>query len=91
MSGQPYKKVTDIEKFRNEYLEALNMRQQLNDTVHQAVKNYKATGALPAVSQMKDTRTTSEILADTEKLKRDLAGTLAKVSEIGRASCRERV
>ena len=81
-SGQPYKKFTDIEKYRNEYIEDLNRRAQLDDLVHQAVKNYNATGSLPAVSQMKDTRTTSEILADTEKLKRDLAGTLAKVSDL---------
>jgi len=81
-SGQPYKKFTDVEKYRNQYIEALNMRQELDNIVHQAVKNYKDTGAIPAVSQMKDTRTTSEILADTEKLKRDLAGTLAKVSSL---------
>ena len=82
MSGQPYKKRTDIDKYRNEYLDALNLRSQLDTTVHQAVKNYKATGALPAVSQMKDNRTTSEILADTEKLKSDIAGSLAKIADL---------
>jgi hypothetical protein len=82
MSGQPYKRITDVEKFRNQYLNNLNLRTQLDDTVHQAVKNYKATGALPAVSQMKDNRTTSEKLADTERLKVELAGSLAKVSSL---------
>lgn len=82
MSGQPYKKRTDVEKYRNQYLDALNLRGQLDKTVEQAVKNYKDTGALPAVSQMKDNRTTSDILADTEKLKIDIAGSLAKIADL---------
>jgi hypothetical protein len=82
MSGQPYKKISDIEKYRNQYIDALNLRATLDSTVQQAVKNYKETGALPAVSQMKDSRTTSEILADVEKLKRDIAGSLAKVGSL---------
>ena len=82
MSGQPYKKRTDVEKYRNQYLDALNLRGQLDKTVEQAVKNYKDTGALPAVSQMKDNRTTSDILADTEKLKIDIAGALAKIADL---------
>ena len=82
MSGQPYKKRTDVEKFRNQYVDALNLRGQLDKTVEQAVKNYKETGALPAVSQMKDNRTTADILADTEKLKIDVAGSLAKIADL---------
>ena len=82
MSGQPYKKRTDVEKFRNQYVDALNLRGQLDKTVEQAVKNYKETGALPAVSQMKDNRTTADILADTEKLKVDIAGSLAKIADL---------
>jgi hypothetical protein len=80
MSGQPYKKITDVNKFRNEYLDALNMRASIDDMNLQANKNYKATGSLPAVSQMKDSRTTSEILADTEKLKIDIMTALSKIS-----------
>jgi len=80
MSGQPYKKFTDVNKFRNEYLDALNIRASLDDMNLQANKNFKSTGSLPAVSQMKDTRTTSEILADTEKLKIDIVTALSKIS-----------
>ena len=80
MSGQPYKYYTDVEKYRNEYLDSLNLQSNINEMNHQANKNYKETGALPAVSQMKDNRTTSEILADTEKLKIDVVQSLSKIS-----------
>jgi len=80
MSGQPYKYYTDIEKYRNEYLDSLNLQTNINDMNLQANKTYKETGALPAVSQMKDNRTTSEILADTEKLKIDIIHSLSKIS-----------
>lgn len=80
MSGQPYKYYTDVEKYRNEYLDSLNLQTNINDMNLQANKTYKETGALPAVSQMKDSRTTSEILADTEKLKIDIIQSLSKIS-----------
>jgi len=80
MSGQPYKYYTDVEKYKNEYLDALNLRASIDDMNLQANKTYKETGTMPAVSQMKDSRSTSEILADTEKLKIDIVDTLAKVS-----------
>lgn len=80
MSGQPYKYYTDVEKYRNEYLDTLNLQTNINDMNLQANKTYKETGALPAVSQMKDSRTTSEILADTEKLKIDIISSLSTVS-----------
>jgi len=69
MSGQPYKYAADIAKFRQEYMDSLNLRTSIDDMNLQAVKAYKADGTLPAISQMKDTRTTSEILADIEKVK----------------------
>ena len=69
MSGQPYRYAKDVENFRNEYMETLGLRANLDNMNLQANKNYKETGALPPQSTMKDTRTTSEILADTEKLK----------------------
>lgn len=80
MSGQPYKYYTDVEKFRNEYMETLALQADINEMNLEANKTYKATGQLPAVSQMKDTRTTSEILADAEKLKNDLIKEIAKIS-----------
>ena len=72
MSGQPYRYASDVGKFRDEYMASLGLRTDLDDLNLQANKTYKQTGALPPVSQMKDNRTTSEILADTEKLKQGL-------------------
>jgi hypothetical protein len=72
MSGQPYRYASDVDKFRAEYMASLGLRTDLDDLNLQANKTYKETGALPPVSQMKDTRTTSEILADTEKLKQSI-------------------
>jgi hypothetical protein len=69
MSGQPYRYNKDVENFRNEYMDALNLISNINDMNLQANKNYKETGALPPQSSMKDNRTTAEILADVEKLK----------------------
>lgn len=76
MSGQPYRYSTDVDRFRNEYMDSLGLRADLDKMNLEANKTYKETGQLPPVSQMKDTRTTSEILADTEKLKADLLVTL---------------
>jgi hypothetical protein len=69
MSGQPYRYAKDVENFRNEYMESLGLRANIDNMNLQVNKNYKETGALPPQSSMKDMRTTSEILADTEKLK----------------------
>ena len=69
MSGQPYKYASDPVKFRAQYMESLKEQEEINDFNLQANKTYKATGQLPPASQMKDTRTTAEILADREKLK----------------------
>jgi hypothetical protein len=69
MSGQPYRYVKDVENFRNEYMEALNLRANIDDMNYQANKNYLETGALPPRSTMKDMRSTAEILMDVEKLK----------------------
>lgn len=77
MSGQPYRYVKDVENFRNEYMDALNLRANIDDMNFQANKIYKETGALPPKSTMKDMRTTSEILMDVEKLKRNIIGEFA--------------
>ena len=69
MSGQPYKYAKDVENFRNDYMQTLGLRANLDNMNLQANKNYKETGALPPQSSMKDNRTTAEILADVEKLK----------------------
>ena len=80
MSGQPYRYYTDPTKYRTMYMETMNLQADINAMNLEANKTYKETGQLPAVSQMKDQRTTSEILADGLKLKSDLVAALAKVS-----------
>ena len=82
MSGQPVQKHEDVNKYHNEYMETLGLQQSINDMNLQANKNYLLTGTLPAVSQMKDNRTTSEILADTEKLKAKIASAIATISNM---------
>jgi hypothetical protein len=74
MSGQPYRYVKDVENFRNEYMDALNLRANIDDMNYQANKNYLETGALPPRSTMKDMRSTAEILMDVEKLKINIIG-----------------
>jgi hypothetical protein len=74
MSGQPYRYVKDVENFRNEYMDALNLRANIDDMNYQANKNYLETGALPPRSTIKDMRSTSEILMDVEKLKINIIG-----------------
>jgi hypothetical protein len=80
MSGQPYKYSTDIERFRNDYLNSLNMRAEIDKMNLDANVVYKKTGNLPPITQMADNRTTDEILADVEKLKRELIGELAPIA-----------
>ena len=80
MSGQPYRYAKDIENFRDNYMEALGLRANLDDMNLQANKIYKATGSIPPKSTaMIDGRTTSEILMDTEKLKLSLYSELKPI------------
>ena len=79
MSGQPYRYAKDVQNFRNEYMETLGLRANIDDMNFQANKNYKASGVLPPQSSMKDTRTTPEILMDTEKLKLSIIADLAPI------------
>jgi len=69
MSGQPYVYASDPERFRAMYMENLNNVAQMDDLVLQAVKEYTQTGMIPPAAQLIDNRTTSEKLADIEKLK----------------------
>jgi hypothetical protein len=82
MSGQPVQKHEDVNKYYNQYIETLALQQSINDMNLQANKNYLLTGTMPAVSQMKDSRTTTEILADIEKLKSKIASTIATISNM---------
>lgn len=82
MSGQPYRYAKDVENFRQDYMESLGLRANLDDMNLQANKNYKETGALPPKSTMRDMRTTPEILADIEKLKLSLYAELKPVCSV---------
>ena len=81
MSGQPTKKPSDIQAFRNAYIETIGLQASLNAENLEANKVYKATGSLPAKSTIVDTRTTSEILADIEGMKISLITTLKPLFE----------
>ena len=85
MSGQPYKYASDVEDFRRDYMAALGMRANLDDANLQANKQFKDTGSLPPQSTIKDTRTTPEILADTEKLKLNLIAELKSMGILNSA------
>jgi len=81
MSGQPVKNAGQQNKFRNEYMETLNLQAEINDMNLQANKNYLMTGQLPTASQLIDTRTTTEKLEDVEKLKKDISDKLAPIAD----------
>ena len=83
MSGQPYRYASDPAIFRAEYMNTLSLQADINALNLDANKTYISTGQLPAISQMTDTRTTSEILADTEKLKVEL---IKDLKSLGNAS-----
>lgn len=80
MSGQPYRKATDIDKFRNQYMEALDLQAGINALNYEANMNFLQTGVLPPVSTMKDQRSVEDKLRDFEMLKQDISATIASVS-----------
>lgn len=80
MSGQPTNTISDVNRFKNEYLETLNLQADINDLNLQANKNYLKTGSLPPQSQLSDNRTTSEIMADTEKLRTYIISALKPIA-----------
>jgi len=80
MSGQPYKNEKDIVEKRNEYLESLELQTQINEMNLEANRVYKATGALPPVSLMQDTRTVEQKLLDFEGMKISIIKEIAVIS-----------
>lgn len=78
-SGQPYNKPIDILKAKNANLAYLNLRAQLDEQNYQANKLYKRTGQLP--TEMADTRTLAEKLADVQRLKLDLNKQLLEITD----------
>jgi len=81
MSGQPSNTQSDRNRFRNEYMENLDLEEENNDFNLQSNKTYLLTGQLPPSSQMIDTRTNSEKLADIEKMKLSIAADLKPIAE----------
>jgi len=79
MSGQPNRNPMDASKYREQYLANLNLQATLNDKNYQANNLYKKTGTTP--SQLTDTRTTAEKLADIERLKIDLRSQLSQIAD----------
>lgn len=81
MSGQPVQTASDQNRFRNEYIESLNLQEKINDMNLQANKTYLLTGQLPPQSQLQDTRTTAEKLKDVEMMKQNVAKDLSPIAE----------
>lgn len=84
MSGYPMNFPTDAAKLRQNYLSNLSLEANINDMNLQANKIFKKTGQTP--TQPTDNRTTSEKLADIERLKIDVRGELSKVADGEQAS-----
>jgi len=80
-TGQPVKVPSDRNKFNNEFMENLRLQIKLNDQNLQANRLYLSTGQLPPSTQMADTRSTAEKLADIEGLKRSIVADLSPVAE----------
>lgn len=79
MSGQPYKTKLDMTNARNAYLENLKLRVELDDKNYQANKLYTRTGQLPV--EMTDYRSTTEKIADVQRLKIDLNNKLLTITD----------
>ena len=80
-TGQPIKVPSDRNKYDNEFMENLRLQIKLNDANLQANRLYTSTGQLPASTQMADTRTVAEKLADVEGLKRSIVADLSPIAE----------
>ena len=80
MSGQPCQTEDDVNRHRNEYLEALELRADIDEMNLQANLVYKTTGQLPPVSQMPDNRTVEQKLKDYELLKNNIVKEIATIS-----------
>jgi len=80
MSSRTVKKPSDVIKAKQDYLDNLDLQVHLNKENEDANRIYKATGQLPPSTEMRDGRTTTEILADSEKLKINLIKDLEAVA-----------
>ena len=80
-TGQPIRVPSDRNKYDNEFMENLRLQIEINDHNLQANRLYQNTGQLPSGTQMYDSRTTSEKLADIEGLKRSIVSDLKPIAD----------
>jgi hypothetical protein len=80
-TGQPIKFPSDRNKYNNEYMESLKLQINLNQNNLEVNRLYKETGQLPASTQMMDTRSNEEKLADVHNLKQSIISDLAPIAE----------
>lgn len=79
MSGKPYRTIQDMATARAQYMANLKLMAELDDKNYQANITYLKTGQIP--SQLTDTRSVSEKLADVERLKIELQSKLLKITD----------
>lgn len=84
MSGFPLKTSSDAERYMKQYMANLELRAKLDNDNYQANKLFLRTGQQPA--EMTDYRSTTEKLADTERLKLDIKRRLQEVTDGTQAS-----
>jgi len=80
-TGQPIRFPSDRNKYNNEYMESLQLQINLNQNNLEVNRLYKETGQLPASTQMTDTRSNEEKLADVHSLKQSIISDLAPIAE----------
>ena len=80
-TGQPIQFPSDRNKYNNEFMESLQLQINLNQTNLEVNRLYKETGQLPASTQMMDTRSNEEKLADVHSLKQSIISDLRPIAE----------
>ena len=78
MANQPYNTKWDMIKTREQYIENLKARSQMDEKVFKAHQLYKTTGQ---ISEILDTRTINEKLLDIERLKVSLYNKLLQITD----------
>jgi len=80
-TGQPNRTQADMNRHNNEFLENLRLQAKINQQNLEANRAYQETGTLPPTTQMLDTRTNAEKLADVENLKQSIVLAMAPIAE----------
>ena len=80
MTSRKVKTPSDVVKTKQEYLDNIDLQVRINKQNEDAVKLYKTTGQMPPSVEMRDMRSVTDILLDTEKLKINLIKDLEQVA-----------